>query len=71
MPKKVGGLSLTSPEDAMRALTNKWSNHALRPGQLNMQVLLRHRITQLQAMQLTSFGNSLRKKVTLAIGIPI
>ena len=48
MPKKVEGLSLTSSEDAMRALMSKWITQALLPSQLNLQVLLRYHITQLQ-----------------------
>ena len=44
MPKKVGGLSLTSSEDAMKVLMNKWITHALLLGKSNLQVILCYRI---------------------------
>jgi hypothetical protein len=48
LPKKVGGLSLASVEDAMRALMSKWIIQALLRTQSNLQVLIRYRIMQLQ-----------------------
>ena len=48
MPKKVGGLTIISPEDAMKALMSKWVIQALLLGKSNLQTILRHRIKQLQ-----------------------
>ena len=48
MLKKVGGLRLTSLEDAMHALTSKWIIQAFLLGHANLQVLLKYRIMQLQ-----------------------
>jgi hypothetical protein len=48
MPKKVGGLSLTLPEDAMKALMSKWINQALLPSKSNLQIILRYHIMHLQ-----------------------
>ena len=48
MLKKVGGLSLTSPQDAMKAFMSKWVIHALLPGKSNLQIIMSHRITHLQ-----------------------
>ena len=48
MPKKVGDLSLTSPEHAMKALMSKWVTQALLPEISNLQTVLRHCIKQLQ-----------------------
>ena len=49
MPKIVGGFCLTSLEDAMQTLVNKWIIQALLHGQSKLQTLLRHRIKQLQS----------------------
>ena len=46
--KKVGGLSFTSLEDAMRVLMSKWIIQALLLGQSNLQVILNYCIMQLQ-----------------------
>jgi hypothetical protein len=48
IPKKIGGLSLTSLEDAMKALMSKWIIQAIMPDHANMQILVRCRITRLQ-----------------------
>lgn len=48
IPKKIGGLSLTSSEDAMKALMSKWIIQAIMPDHANMQILVRCRITRLQ-----------------------
>lgn len=48
MPKKVGGLNLISSEDAMKTLMSKRVTHALLPYKLNLQIILRYHITQLQ-----------------------
>lgn len=58
MPKKVGGFSPTSLEDAMRAQMSKWITQALLHDQLNLQVLLRYRIKQLQPSCHGSWGPS-------------
>lgn len=49
MPKKVGGLSLISLEDAMRAFMCKWIIQTLLPGKLNLQIIVRYYITYLQS----------------------
>jgi hypothetical protein len=41
MPKKVGGLSLILPEDAMKALMSKWIIQALLQSKSNLQIILR------------------------------
>lgn len=48
MPKKIEGLSLISLEDATKALMNKWIIQALFSSKLNIQIILRYSITQLQ-----------------------
>lgn len=58
MPKRVGGFHLTPPDDAMRALMSKWITQAISHSQLNMQVLLRYHITQLQHSCYGSWGMS-------------
>ena len=42
--KKVGGLSLISPEGTMKALISKWVIQALLYGKSNLQIILRYRI---------------------------
>ena len=46
--KKIGGLSLTSSEDAMKALMSKWIVQAIMHGHANIQFFTRFRITRLQ-----------------------
>lgn len=48
IPKKIGGLSVTSSEDAIKALISKWIIQAVMPDHANMQILVRCRITWLQ-----------------------
>ena len=58
LPLKVRGLSLTSLEDALRVLMSTWIIQALLPGQLNLQILLRYHIMQLQLSCHGSWGPS-------------
>jgi hypothetical protein len=55
---KPAPFSLTSPEDAMRALISKWILQALLPAQSNVQAILRYPITQLQPPYHGSWGPS-------------
>ena len=48
MFKKVGGLSLISPKDAMKALVSKWVIQALLLSKSNLQIISRYCIKQLQ-----------------------
>ena len=52
IPKRVGGLSLTTPEDAMRPLM-RMDHTSTPPRQSNLQLLLRYCITQLQSLVMT------------------
>jgi hypothetical protein len=44
--RRVGGLDIVDPEDALATLAAKWILKALAPGNANVQHLLRHRILQ-------------------------
>ena len=48
MPKKVVGIYLILPEDAMKALMSKWVIQTILLGKWNLQIILRYRIKQLQ-----------------------
>lgn len=48
MPKSKGGLGLLDPEEVLHALMAKWILRALIPGNSNLQILIRHKILQVQ-----------------------
>ena len=56
--KKIGGMSLTLPEDAMKTLTSKWIIQALPPSKSNPQSILMYGITQLQPSYHDTWGPS-------------
>ena len=56
--KKVGGLSLASPKDVMRALISKSIIQTLLPAQSNLQLLFKYSIVQLQPSYHGSWGPS-------------
>ena len=58
MPKENSGLSLLSPEDAIKALMSKWIVQALLPGKSNLQIILRCFIMQLQPFYYGPWGPS-------------
>lgn len=47
-PKKDGGINLINPHDAVSALMTKWIIKAMEPGQSNLHLLLRHKLSQYQ-----------------------
>ena len=48
MYKKVGDLNLILPKDAIQTLMNKWIIQVLPPRKVNLEMILRYHITQLQ-----------------------
>ena len=45
-PKNKGGLNLINPEDTVAALMTKWLTKALEPGDSNLHLFLRSRLSQ-------------------------
>jgi hypothetical protein len=56
--KKVGGFSLILPHGAMKTLMNKRIIHALLHGKMNLQIILRYRITLLHPSYHSRWGPS-------------
>ena len=46
--KEEGGINLINPEDAVAVLMVKWVIKALEPGQSNLHLLLRHKLSEFQ-----------------------
>ena len=47
-PKNAGGVNLINPEDAVAALMTKWMVKALEPGDSNLHLFLRYRLSMYQ-----------------------
>lgn len=46
LKKKYGGLGLVDPEEAKTSMLCKWIVKAMEPGESNLQVMLRYRLTR-------------------------
>lgn len=49
LPKKVGGLGLINPLDAMTSFMVKWIVKACKPGTTNLKAIIRHRLANYQS----------------------
>lgn len=59
MKKKNGGLDLVDPEVAKTSLLCKWIVKAMKPGESNLQLMLRYRLARFKPQRGRSWGASL------------
>jgi hypothetical protein len=59
MKKKYGGLGLVDPEVAKTSIFSKWIVKAMEPGESNLQLMLRYRLSRYNPQKCHSWGVSL------------
>ena len=69
-PKSIGRLNLTDPEEALQAFMAKWILKAQRPGESNLQVLLRHKIQKVKPNSRGTWPHSLQRILTHKFSAP-